>query len=168
MYQEAAVLIYGRDPSLLETRRQVLLRGGFRVVAISQFIELTHLQAIEFDVFVLCHTLSSKDQQEAIAVSHAANPVLQTVVMTAYAPEFHAGSMSRFVSPFDGPEKLILQVRKAMERSDGGYAYQGDQGTRTVSVTSQGHEGHPSSGWMCTGHTAGPVTLATNAPKRPI
>ena len=170
MYDQAGVLIYGKDPFLLETRRQILRHGGFRVVAISQMTELSQLQTSEFQVFVLCHTLTPKDQQEAIALSHKENPLLQTIVMTAYAPEFDAGAMSRFISPFDGPVELIHQVRKALEESGGGYVYQGDKETRTVSVKPESDQ-RPSSGWMYTGHagqTDGSITVSSDAGKRKV
>jgi DNA-binding NtrC family response regulator len=151
MYEQANVLIYGKEPSLLETRRQILRHGGFRVVAISQMTELGQLKVTEFQVFLLCHTLSPKDQQEAIAMSHRTNPVLQTIVMTAYAPEFQAGTMSRFISPFDGPEKLISQVRKSLERSVDGYVCQETNGPHFVKVNLIVSEEQFAAGWMYTG-----------------
>jgi DNA-binding NtrC family response regulator len=168
MYDQAKVLIYGKDPLLLVTRRQILRHGGFCVVAISQISELVQLETTEFQVFVLCHTLTPKDQQEAIALSHKENPGLQTIVMTAYAPEFDAGAMSRFISPFDGPVELIHQVRKAMEESVGVYGYQGDKETRTVSMKPESLDQWPLSGWMYTGHagqTDRPVNLSSNTGK---
>jgi DNA-binding NtrC family response regulator len=169
VYEQASVLIYGRDPSLLESRRKILRHGGYRVVAISQMTELTQLQATEFQVFVLCHTLTPEDQQEALAVSHEANPELRAIIMTAYAPEFLPGPMASFLSPFDGPKELIHQVRKAVEKSAGGYAYQGHMGNRTVSVKHQVLEQQPSVGWMYTGHagqTCLPVSFSSSGVNR--
>jgi DNA-binding NtrC family response regulator len=169
VYEQASVLIYGRDPSLLESRRQILRHGGYRVVAISQMTEFGQLQATEFQVLVLCHTPSPEDQQEAIAVSHKANPALRTLIMTAYTPEFLPGAMTSFLSPFDGPKELIFQVRRAVDRSAGGYVYQGHMGTRTVSVKHQVLEQRPTGGWMCTGHagkTGLPVSFSSSGLNR--
>jgi DNA-binding NtrC family response regulator len=113
MESAAHVLIYGRDPYLLETRRQVLRRGGFQVRTIAELAEFSPLQAHEFKVFVLCHTLDPKQQQEAISVGRQANHTLRTIVMTAFAPEFTLQEGSYFLSPFEGPEALIALVRAA-------------------------------------------------------
>jgi hypothetical protein len=105
------VLIYGREPSLLETRRQVLQRVGFRVAAIAGLEELSNRVADEFEVLVLCHTLSSKDQQEAIDCGEKINRELRTIVMGIYPPDFKLGVRSRFITPFEGPKALIALVR---------------------------------------------------------
>ena len=168
MYEEACVLIYGKEPSLLETRRQILRQGGFEVVAVSQFSEFAELPAQAFRVLVLCHTLSPKEQQEAIAAIHRANPVLQTIIMTAYAPEFSAEATSRFLSAYDGPEALILRVRKAVERSGDGAVYLGDQDERTVNMPIQNDREQSTIGWMFTGHadqTTRMVNSASDASK---
>jgi DNA-binding NtrC family response regulator len=168
MFKDACVLIYGKNPSLLGTRCLVLQKGGFRVVAISHMSELTHLQAGDFQVFVLCHTLTPEDQLEAIALAYTANPALHTIVMTAYAPEFHAGTMSHFVSAFDGPEELIAQVHRAVDKSHGGYAYRCHSGTGPVNLNLPDIGGQPLGGWMYTGHakTTSQVTLSSYASKR--
>ena len=111
----ASVLIYGHDPFLLATRRQVLRQAGFRVVVISRIDEVELVRQATVQVFVICHTISPQNQQEAVAVALAADPAIRTVVMTAYAPEFAVGPGSRFISPFEGPASLIRQVHKAAQ-----------------------------------------------------
>jgi DNA-binding NarL/FixJ family response regulator len=152
MYEEACVLIYGKEPSLLETRRQILRQGGFEVVAVSKSSEFAELPAQAFHVLVLCHTLNPKEQQEAIAAIQRANPVLQTIIMTAYAPEFKAEATSRFLSAYDGPEALILWVRKAVERSGDGAVWLSNEGERTVNMPLRNDKEQLSRGWMFTGH----------------
>ncbi|WP_263385661.1 hypothetical protein [Granulicella arctica] len=113
----ARVLIYGLDPLLLGTRSQVLSRAGFHVSAISEMEDLYQLHAEKIKVLVLCHTIRPAEQQAAIRIGRNANPRLQTVVMTAFAPEFLAEPDARFVSAFDGPLTLIAQVRQAAAAS---------------------------------------------------
>jgi DNA-binding NtrC family response regulator len=163
MYEEACVLIYGKEPSLLETRRQILRQGGFGVVAVSQFSDFAELPAQSFQVLVLCHTLSPKEQQEAIAVIHRANPVLQTIIMTAYAPEFSAEATTRFLSAYEGPEALILRVRKAVERSGDGAVCLSNKGERTVSMPLQNGKEQLTRGWMFTGHADQTVRIVNSA-----
>jgi hypothetical protein len=113
------VVVFGKDPLLLQTRRLVLSRGGFNVAAIADLGEFTKFDVDAIRVLVLCHTLTPKDQQTAIAVGQRANRGMKTIVMTAYLPEFNLDGADRFLSPFEGPETLIVSVREAMKEQDG-------------------------------------------------
>jgi len=65
------VLCYGRDPILLETRRQLLEHAGYD--ARSATDELTveqHLRTGEVSILVICHT-ASRNQVEQIAKFHS-------------------------------------------------------------------------------------------------
>jgi hypothetical protein len=101
---------------IVETRAQVLARGGFTYLQSSGWKTCTS-STLKIHVLVLCHTIKPEYQQKAIKIGRDANPRLQTVVMAAFAPEFIPGSNARFVSAFDGPVTLIAQVRQALKES---------------------------------------------------
>jgi hypothetical protein len=117
MTKKACVLIYGKDASLLGVRRLVIQQAGFRVLAVTNLADLTQQRIKEFGMLVLCHTLSSGDQQEAIRVCGNAKAGIRTVVLMAYAPEFRLNPDSSFISPFEGPETLISRLRAMSEQS---------------------------------------------------
>jgi hypothetical protein len=106
------VLVYGRDASLLGIRRQVLCLGGFSVETIVQLEQFPLTRAWVFGIFVLCHTLTQGEQQEAIAFAQKANPALQTVVMTTFVPEFDVASTSHVFSTFEGSKALVDLIGK--------------------------------------------------------
>jgi hypothetical protein len=67
------ILIYGRDSTLLETRRLLLASGGFRVNTVSNLVELRRYVERErpgYELFILCHTVPDEERQaiEGIAV----------------------------------------------------------------------------------------------------
>jgi hypothetical protein len=60
------ILIYGRDSTLLETRRLLLASGGFRVNTVSNLLELRRSVERErpgYELFILCHTVPKEERQ---------------------------------------------------------------------------------------------------------
>jgi DNA-binding NtrC family response regulator len=148
----ACVLIYGRDPVLLETRTQILRQGGFRIVAISALQEFLDLQSHDFRVFVLCHTLSAKDQQEAIEAGRKANRSLRTIVMAVHEPKFKLGHRTSVINPFEGPEALTASVREAMWREGEDSSSSTDNELPMVTRTFEVKEARQKHGWIYRGN----------------
>ncbi len=99
---QISILIYGRDPRLLESRRWVLESCGYRVLTARHLTDLdliSHRPPVS--LLVLCHTLSSKER--AAAVAHA----------TARWPEVKKLALVRDGS---GTATVILrQVRQSLD-----------------------------------------------------
>jgi len=113
--ESAAVLIYGRDHRLLETRRWVLERAGLTVrttVELSDIEEILASQTI--DLFILCHTLSPEESDVVLAKAHTLRPDMKYLVLTANTPLGSLGSREEFVSAFEGPRTLLAVVERLL------------------------------------------------------
>jgi hypothetical protein len=59
------ILIYGRDSTLLETRRLLLASSGFRVNIVSNLLEFRRSVDREqpgYELFILCHTVPDDER----------------------------------------------------------------------------------------------------------
>ena len=113
MLPPARVLIYGRDPVLLETRRLVLLHSGFDVKVALQLQETVDLLATRsFDLFILCHSLSSKDCEHALTLAHSLHPSLRNLILDAPLAGCSGGAEDTKLSAFTDPETLLDTVNQ--------------------------------------------------------
>jgi hypothetical protein len=123
MDHQACVVIYGKHPVLLETRRLVIERAGYRAAKISAMVDVSSSVMGQVRVLVLCHTLAQEQQEEAIAIARQANPSLTAIVMTNYARIAVFPEYSHTIYAFEGPEDLIALLHDTMgERNDLLYA----------------------------------------------
>ena len=61
------ILNVGQDPSLLETRSALLRAAGYIVESVLSIREsISHFQAGDFDLVVLCHTIPQKDGTSSV------------------------------------------------------------------------------------------------------
>jgi len=58
------ILIYGKDSTLLETRRLLLASSGFRVRTVSSMEQLHFIVNAEekYELFILCHTIPEEER----------------------------------------------------------------------------------------------------------
>jgi hypothetical protein len=116
MMTAARILAYGKNLKLLETRRLVLMQGGFEVTTVQTLSEFGSVEdAANIACFVLCHTLSVPEQQAALRCIRSRVARSMTVVMNAMNPEFALMQDEVFISPYEGPEALIAAVRSLVE-----------------------------------------------------
>jgi DNA-binding response OmpR family regulator len=110
-----SVLIYGHDPTLLETRSWVLARNGFDVGTASHLAEAERtLSAQIVDLFLICHTIPSSERRSAVATLKAIRPQSKIVlVTTANNPEPEGAWQT--VDALAGTEAMILAARRALE-----------------------------------------------------
>ena len=107
------ILIYCRDPQLLQTRGQVLQRAGYQVWTASNLSELVELTSQpKMDVMLLCHTLSKDECGRALAVTHARWPKMQTIALVAGVSGCPPAVADAVLYATDGPVKLIQAVRE--------------------------------------------------------
>ena len=82
------LLIYGRDPLLLDTRRLVLQMAGFAVHSTKALPEVqTQLAtSASYGLLIVCHTASAEDRHALAAMAaKAAVPVYQIETLIAPA-----------------------------------------------------------------------------------
>jgi DNA-binding NtrC family response regulator len=111
MARQASILIYGRDPQLLETRRWVLERSGHRVRTATELSDIAELAPQEqIGLFVLCHTLSMEECGRALALVHTRWDEVKTLVLIAGQCGCWLESSSEVVDTTEGPTKLLHAV----------------------------------------------------------
>lgn len=77
------ILVYGREPGLLETRSWVLQVAGFRVASAGDLQEAQVIaEGRDFDLLLLCHTLSMDECRAALAWADTL-PHMKRMVLTA-------------------------------------------------------------------------------------
>jgi hypothetical protein len=94
------ILIYGRDSTLLETRRLVLASSGFRVDTVStlqQFQRAVEQAQPPYELFILCHTVSAEEQEEIKALALGLNTGLYQLQRMECPPQF-VDTVSEMVS----------------------------------------------------------------------
>ena len=100
----AHLLIYGRNATLVETRRWVLEKAGCKVattLASDEAMELLYRQGI--DLLILCHTLTTDERRAALLQARNLFPSMSKLILTtdvsSYAPRPNEAVLSAFVDP---------------------------------------------------------------------
>ncbi|MGI4826896.1 MAG: hypothetical protein ACRYFU_01695 [Janthinobacterium lividum] len=113
MSAPTSVLVYGRDSSLLDTRRWVLERAGYRVLTVQTLAEAKHLAATEpVSILLLCHSLSVQDCEDALAVADSIRPEIRRLLITANTYLCTVRDEDFILSAFDGPRALIAAFQE--------------------------------------------------------
>ena len=116
MSSVSTILIYGHDPTLLDTRRWVLEKAGFQVFTVGEMEGTAKLLADErIDLLLLCHTLTSEERRTIRAATTNLRPATKTLVMMttsqeAGREETEGGSIHIFA----GAAGLIAATRKLL------------------------------------------------------
>ena len=85
------ILIYGRDSTLLETRRLILASSGFRVNTVStlqQFQRAAEQAQPRYELFVLCHTVPEEERDEIKALAVRLDTGLYQIQRMESPPQF--------------------------------------------------------------------------------
>lgn len=115
MTPHSTILVYGRDPLLLETRSWVLEEAGFAVVTSSSLVEAEQqLASPEVKLLVLCHTLSAQERTDILAVASRINPSAKRLLLTASTVIPLDAPHEAVLSALEGPRALISTVRKVL------------------------------------------------------
>jgi hypothetical protein len=111
----AAILVYGRDAELLETRRWVLERAGMKVITVTDLAQAENILLNEaIDLFILCHTLSPEEGDLCLMKAQILRPEMKKLVLTANTPLGSLGPHEPKVSAFGGPKSLLFEVEKIL------------------------------------------------------
>jgi DNA-binding response OmpR family regulator len=113
------VVVYGRDPILLLTRRLILERAGFTVFTTSHLEEEVDLMAIqEPQILILCHSLPTEEAHSALMMTREIRPQMKTLVMLQAAESLnHTPENGAAVYALEGPEALLTAVHGILTES---------------------------------------------------
>jgi len=119
----AQIVVFGKDPVLLETRQRILERAGFDCVAVSDINELMPLaQQDDVELLVLC---SSLDQIESRAVLLAIDGLgrtdLKRLILTKDKTAFPARGELEIVETPTTPQRFLSLVGAAVGTSLSGF-----------------------------------------------
>ncbi len=109
----ASVLVFGRDFQLVHTRSLILEKAGFHVRTASSLPEISQLLSEPtMDVMLLCHSLSTEECDEALAMTQQRWPRIQTISMLSGSSGCASQPTDAVMNAADGPAKLIREVCK--------------------------------------------------------
>ena len=112
MPQQPSVLLYGQDAQLLDIRRLVLERSGYRVDTKLNTAALDPPSSLmEADLLILCHSLSNEQFAAALNVARARSPTLRTLVLTVGHAGFPGQAAETAIDVMEGPARLVEAVR---------------------------------------------------------
>ena len=113
MPTQPSILVYGRDPSLLDTRRWVLEKAGYRVLSAQTLAEAERIASTEpISLLVLCHSLTTQDCQDALAAANMLQPEMRRLLISANTPVCSHEHKDFVLRAFDGPSALIAAVQE--------------------------------------------------------
>lgn len=113
MPKSASLLIFGRDPRLLETREWVLKAAGHRVWTAANLSDVIDIASREkIDLLILCHTLSIEECRRAHALSYPGFPTMKSLTLTRGESGCQQELLSEVLDAMEGPAKLISKVAR--------------------------------------------------------
>ena len=102
------ILLWGTDPALLSTRRDVLRRVGYEAQTVSGTEEIeSTLRSRTTGALVLCHTLTSDQQAAALKVLHRHSPETKSILMNKSTSRETNAIPDAFVFTGGGPKALV-------------------------------------------------------------
>ncbi len=122
----AAILLYGTDQNLLNSRRLLLQRAGHEVYAVTDMWQIERL-AFErsIDVVVFCHTLTANDICQGMAFCRIAWPQIAILRLNPMVEDTSPG-WPNILSVKEGPARLVATVQQLLNvrqtRTAGGSA----------------------------------------------
>ena len=121
MSDEVSILVYGRDPVVLETRRMVLETTGASVVATTGWEQAQQvISNPSLDLLVLCYTLSSEDRQSILQFAQGIRPEITTLVLRADG-QSSADFGKDTLDVFAGPRAFKAKVMELLQRTHSGH-----------------------------------------------
>jgi hypothetical protein len=124
MPSSPAVLIYGQDQQLLDTRQWILEGAGYRVWSRTEISGIAHVIAYhQIDLLILCHSLSRDECESALVLARYESPLMKTLVLTADQCEYQAKLTSEVLDIRQGPTKLIAEVGKLIPCESTAYSH---------------------------------------------
>ena len=114
MFNPTRILVYGRDPSLLETRQLVLQTIGGTVEATTELEQAKRMLGDgSLDLLVLCYTLSLEDRNAILNSVEQLSPDLKVLILSADGPPSNQTVDGDF-SIFSGPGAFKSKVLRML------------------------------------------------------
>ncbi len=113
------ILIYGRDPMLLETRQRILEHEGYSVLTAdppSRGIEV--MASSKIDLLILCHSLSTDECHGILSVLQDRQPQAKSLSLVAARSGCRDQLLSEVLDAMQGPAKLVSTVTKLVDPTD--------------------------------------------------
>ena len=111
MIGDVNILLYGRGPSLIHTRRLILEASGYSVLVATEFSAVQSAFArTPIDLLILCHTLTPEECSKALALSVSGWTTTKSVVLTPGYPNGHTEASCESIDCCAEPARLILTV----------------------------------------------------------
>jgi hypothetical protein len=111
MDEDINILLYGRDPGLIHTRRLILEASGYRVLVATEFSAVQDAFAgTHIDLLILCHTLSHEECSKALALSVSGWNTTKSVVLSLGYSNGHMETLCESIDCCTEPAMLILTV----------------------------------------------------------
>jgi DNA-binding NtrC family response regulator len=115
------ILVYGRDPNVLETRRMVLETTGARVLATTRWEEAQQvIENATVSLLVLCYTLSSEDRLLILQFAQRVSPEINALVLRADGqspPDFDKDTLDVFAGPRAFKAKVMEMLQRTSSNS---------------------------------------------------
>ena len=113
------VLIHGREPVLLETRKWILERAGYRVSAVADLAAAEAILATEgSDLYILCHTLSAELRERALTIAHEQRPEMRNLILSQGDLAETVAEPDSVFYVFEGPGAMIAAANRTLARSE--------------------------------------------------
>ena len=110
---QPSILVYGRDPRLLETRRWVLEKDGARVWTATRLAQFDLVDSDEsLAILILCHSLSTEECGPAIALAESRWPRIKSLTLIAGQDGCEPGLADQVTDATRGPAHLLRAVEK--------------------------------------------------------
>jgi hypothetical protein len=112
--QQTSILLYGRNPSMLQSRQRVLSALGYRVWVATTLTEVRRIVSSvdRLDLLVLCHSFSRQEAGRAITLTHSRWPLMRSCVLRAEDDSSSVGAIDEVREALEGPAKLGLMLEK--------------------------------------------------------
>ena len=112
--QPPSILVYGREPVLLQSRHWVFEVAGFRVASAANLAKARQIAQREpIDLLVLCHTLSKDEYREAVAWADSLPGLKRIVLLPAGAPCSEVSS-EEVLNQLAGPRELVAAAHRLL------------------------------------------------------
>ena len=114
MQPSPSILLYGREPNLLQSRRWVFEVGGFQVSSAKNLDEARQIASRQpFDLLVLCHTLSQGECRDARAWARTL-PDMKRLMLVARRASGAELANEAVVGQFAGPRELVAVAHRVL------------------------------------------------------
>jgi len=107
------VLVYGRDPRLLETRQWLLEAEGYHVLPISGIAQIKSI-APPVDLLVVCHTVPSDECDLVLELASARWPGAHKLILVARTETPSCAAKAESFHTIEGPAKLVSLVHQLL------------------------------------------------------